>query len=178
MTGERRSRPKSSNGQAPSKRTWKPLGEQARALITNLDTLFRRLLFSRIPNDPEIALAGRDFVALDLIGSEGPLTMTDFASLLNVPVSTATHAVARLSHKGLVDRERSEPDRRVVRVTATEAGRELLATHIEFRRAMARDMLRPLSQGERDLFLNLMEKMSRLAVLNDSSETKSLEYRQ
>jgi DNA-binding MarR family transcriptional regulator len=154
-----------------TRRSWKPLGQQARVLVTNLDTLFRRLLFARIPNDPEIELARRDYVALDLIGSEGPLTMTDFASRLDVPVSTATHAVARLSRKGFVDRERSEPDRRIVRVTATEAGHELLATHAEFRRAMARDMLRPLSPDERDIFLNLIAKMSRLAVLN-GPETK------
>ena len=159
---------------SPTRRT-PPLGKQARRLVHNLDTLFRRLLFSRIPNDPVFELARRDYLALDLIGSAGPLPMTDFAALLGVPVSTATHAASRLEKKGFVDRERSQPDRRIVRVAATPTGHTLLQTHLEFRLAMARDMLRPLSASERDLFLDLLAKMSRLAVVDENPSLGNLE---
>jgi DNA-binding MarR family transcriptional regulator len=148
------------------------LAGQACLLVNNLDAIIRRLLFARIPEEAKIELPMRDFRVLELIESDGPLTMTDFAALLRMPVSTATHAVTRLEKKGLAERERSEPDRRVVRVSATEPGRTLVRSHVELRRAMARDMLRPLSAAERDVFLDLLAKMSRLAVLSENSKTQ------
>lgn len=144
------------------------LGGQACLLVNSLDTIFRRLLFSRIPDDPKIELPMRDFRVLEVIGSDGPIAMTDFAALLGMPVSTATHAVSRLENRGLVERERSEPDRRIVHVSPTESGRALVRAHVELRRAMARDMLRPLSATERKLFLDLLAKMSRLAVVSEN----------
>jgi DNA-binding MarR family transcriptional regulator len=153
---------------ALAKRRAPTLSGQACLLVNSLDILFRRLLFSRIPDDPKIELPMRDFRVLELIESEGPFTMTDFAAMLGMPVSTATHAVSRLQKKGLVDRERSQPDRRIVRVSATQSGHALVQTHVELRRDMACDMLRPLSTVERDLFLDLLAKMSRLAVVSEN----------
>jgi DNA-binding MarR family transcriptional regulator len=150
----------------------KSLAGQACLLVESLDTIFRRLLFSRIPDDPKIELPMRDFRVLEIIQSDGPLTMTDFAALLGMPVSTATHVVSRLEKKELVERERSDTDRRVVRVSPTEPGRALVRAHVELRRAMARDMLRPLGASERDLFLDLLAKMSRLAVVSENSKTE------
>lgn len=151
------------------KRRAPTLDRQACLLVNGLDILFRRLLFSRIPDDPKIELPMRDFRVLELIESEGPFAMTDFAAMLGMPVSTATHAVSRLQKKGLVDRERSQPDRRIVRVSATQSGHALLQTHLELRRDMAREMLRPLATEERNLLFDLLAKMCRLAVVSGKS---------
>ena len=51
--------------------------------------------------------------------------MTHLAESLGVPLSTATHTVDRLVAKGLVERNRSEEDRRVVEVQMSEYGRKL-----------------------------------------------------
>lgn len=157
---------------ALTKRGATSLVGQACLLVNSLDTVFRRLLFSRIPDDPKIELPMRDFRILELIESDGPLAMTDFAAMIGMPVSTATHAVSRLHKKGFVNRVRSLPDRRVVHVSATPSGRALVKTHVELRRAMARDMLRPLTEAERDLFLGLLGKMSRLAVLSENRKAE------
>ncbi len=144
-----------------------PLSGQACLLVNNLDTIFRRLLFSRIPDEPNIELPMRDYRMLMVIEEEGPIAMTDLATSLAMPISTATHAVSRLEKRRLVGRERSKPDRRVVHVSVSEEGLALVKVHIALRRAMARDMLRPLSSHERDLFLDLLAKMSRLAVVSE-----------
>lgn len=89
--------------------------------------------------------------------------MSDFAAALDVPVSTATHTADRLAKKGLITRVRPENDRRVVQVEISSAGSAVnRATH-ENRLAMARDMLAPLTTGEREIFLELMAKISDLA---------------
>lgn len=147
-----------------------PLSEQARLLVTNLDTLFHRLLFARAPKEPEVELSRQDIRALGALAHRGALTMTDFAAALDLPVSTATHIVDRLVRKNLATRTRSESDRRVVQVEVSEAGNRLERIHLAHRLAMARDMLKPLTPGEREIFLELMEKMSRLATLDRTSE--------
>lgn len=98
--------------------------------------------------------------ALIRLGSSGTMIMSDLASALGVPLSTATHTVDRLVEKSLVVRSRSDQDRRVVQVEMSEQGKALQATLRSKHRAMARSWLAPLSPGEREKFLELMAKIS------------------
>jgi len=86
--------------------------------------------------------------------------MSDLAAALGVPLSTATHTVDRLVEKGLVVRNRSEQDRRVVQVEMSDPGKALQASLRSKHQAMARSWLAPLSPGERETFLDLMAKIS------------------
>jgi DNA-binding MarR family transcriptional regulator len=65
--------------------------------------------------------------------------------------------------KGLAVRSRSDEDRRIVQVEMSELGRQLRDAHRAKQRDMARSWLTPLSLGEREIFLELMEKITRLA---------------
>ena len=51
-----------------------------------------------------------------ILDSGERMMMSNLAESLGVPLSTATHTVDRLVAKGLVERNRSEEDRRVVEV--------------------------------------------------------------
>lgn len=57
---------------------------------------------------------------------ETGMTMGDLSRALHVRPPTASKTVARLAAQGLVERESSTPDGRVVLVKLTEAGRERL----------------------------------------------------
>jgi DNA-binding MarR family transcriptional regulator len=148
------------------------LKEQSRELVANLDALFHRLLFARPgPAATEIDLSRLDIRALGLLRHRGSLTMSELSADLSVPVSTATHVIDRLVKKGLVVRVRSELDRRVVQVELSDAGNEMEKMHLKLRLAMAQDMLNPLTLEERETFLELMTKMSRLATLDNSKSS-------
>jgi DNA-binding MarR family transcriptional regulator len=67
-----------------------------------------------------IELGGADTLAL--VSQSGGCRMSDLADALRVDASTATRAVARLEKAGLVDRQVSPTDRRVVHVVPTRAG--------------------------------------------------------
>ncbi len=56
------------------------------------------------------------------IVEEGPLTLKDLATAVDLSPSTMVGIVDRLEHKGLVQRARSTEDRRQVLITATEEG--------------------------------------------------------
>lgn len=67
-----------------------------------------------------IELGGADTLAL--VSQSGGCRMSELADALRVDASTATRAVARLGKAGLVDRQISPADRRVVHVVPTPAG--------------------------------------------------------
>ena len=57
---------------------------------------------------------------------DGSMTMTRLGSLLQVHPASVTNAVDRLEAQGFATRERSDHDRRVVRASVTDAGREIV----------------------------------------------------
>jgi DNA-binding MarR family transcriptional regulator len=144
--------------------------QQSAQLLGYLDTLFRRLMLPRRAGDEASLEISREeiraLVILDTSGLESGerrMMMSSLAESLAVPLSTATHTVDRLVAKGLVQRNRSEEDRRVVQVEMSEYGRKLQEEFRDKRKLMACSWLEPLSSGEREIFLELMSKITRLA---------------
>jgi DNA-binding MarR family transcriptional regulator len=87
------------------------------------------------------SLAGLDadvtlpqFRALMVLATYGPQRAIDVSTELGVNPSTGTRMCDRLVRKGLVRRSRSRGDRRVVRLTLTPAGRDLVVEVTKRRR--------------------------------------------
>lgn len=59
------------------------------------------------------------------VGTEGPLTMGEIAQRVGISEKTVTGVVDRLERDDLIQRERDEADRRVVRCRLTRAGEAL-----------------------------------------------------
>ena len=74
--------------------------------------------------DPDVTLA--QYRALVVLASRGPRKVADIAVELGVAPSTGTRMCDRLIRKGLIGRQRSSADRRVVRLTLTVTGRHLV----------------------------------------------------
>ena len=137
------------------------LERQVRELDACFDA-FRRVMMGRMaPQPTDVELSPQDGRALVTLADRGPLTMTDFSEALGVPLSTATRMVERLIEKDLAVRSRIEDDRRVVRVELSEQGKKLNQHFLEQRTAMGRRMLSALTHGEREIFLELMTKITR-----------------
>jgi DNA-binding MarR family transcriptional regulator len=136
------------------------LDHQSGQLLGYLDTLFQRLVLPRQPVEPALECSREEIRALILLGSSGRMIMSDFAAGLGVPLSTATHTVDRLVEKVLVVRNRRDEDRRVVELEMSENGRKLQASFRSKRQGMARSWLAALSPGEREIFLELMAKIT------------------
>jgi DNA-binding MarR family transcriptional regulator len=78
----------------------------------------------------------------------GPLRISDIAWQEGIGQPAATRMVARLEALGLVSRERSAPDGRIVMVALTEQGRAELDTLREQSRRLLREALRGRSASE------------------------------
>ncbi len=83
---------------------------------------------------------------------EGPIRMSELAERLGIARRSATDVVNGLEEHGLVRRRVDPDDRRSLLVTATPAGRRLLAELTDHRRrAMARQLFVLSPEERRDL---------------------------
>jgi DNA-binding MarR family transcriptional regulator len=90
---------------------------------------------------------------LFLLEHDGPLPMRGLAEAMDVSQASATGIVDRMEQRGLVERERDEGDRRVVRVAVTDGGRNLIAGMVAQRRDHLAQMLETFSDEELEGFL-------------------------
>ncbi len=82
--------------------------------------------------DPEVlaldrALPRSEVLALVALRKRGEATMSELASDIGAPLSTATGIGARLARRGLAERCRDPADRRIILVRLTPAGEQLAA---------------------------------------------------
>lgn len=75
----------------------------------------------------EMSLSRFELVALMTTEKSQNVTMSILAQKIAVPMSTATGIVDRLVKKGLLERGRSDEDRRVVTVSPTEKGKRVVS---------------------------------------------------
>jgi MarR family transcriptional regulator, organic hydroperoxide resistance regulator len=92
--------------------------KQFRVLLRAMESHYRQV-------ERRSGLGGAQLWALAEI-SAADLTMGDLAARLAIHVSTASNLVRRLEELGLATRTRTRADQRVVRITATAAGRRKL----------------------------------------------------
>jgi DNA-binding MarR family transcriptional regulator len=125
-----------------------------------MEALAEKLTPKRRPQDraaPECSL--QELRALAAIAKQGTLTMSELAAVLGVQLSTATHTVGKLADKGLVDRRRQDPDRRVVRVGFGKRGVRINRWVVKAREAEGRALLSALRPPERTMLIAALAKM-------------------
>ncbi len=84
------------------------------------------------------------FGVVALLEIEEPVPMSRIAESLNVALPNATGIIGRLAERGIVERTHDTVDRRVVLVSLTDAGRQLI---------------REMEQGRRERMARLIESM-------------------
>ena len=141
-----------------------PLEGQLRELIAHFDVLYRRLMVTRPATAAsEVEISRQESRVLVVLGSKGTTIMSNLARASNLALSTATNTVDKLVSKELIERTRVDQDRRIVQVALSEKGQRLYEAFVECQLAMGRTMLEALSPGEREIFLELIAKMTQPA---------------
>lgn len=94
---------------------------------------------------------------LEAIGIGKLKTMTQVAGSLKISVSTLTVAVNKLVKKGYVDRCRIPEDRRIVKVSLTEAAEAVVREHQNFHKSMIQGITADMSDAEIDVLVKSLE---------------------
>ena len=137
------------------------LNKQAKTLQTSLALLLEPPMGPGHQPLPDVELSPREIKVLMLLGENGETIMTELAAGLPVPLSTLTRIVDRLERKQLVERFRSAEDRRIVIVRQATKGKLLRKFIYRSQLELAARMLKPLSILEREILLELLEKLTR-----------------
>lgn len=101
-----------------------------------------------------------DMQTLLFVGERGTCIATDVAEHLRVAPTTASSIIDRLVRRGLLSRERTEENRRVVCLRLTSEGKKLESQVLKYQLANCRAMLRALKPGEQDIFVRLMSTIA------------------
>jgi DNA-binding MarR family transcriptional regulator len=87
------------------------------------------------------------------LDADGALPMGALAEAMDVSQASVTGIVDRMEQRGLVERQRDDEDRRVVRVALTDEGRQLIGTLAAQRREHMAQLLEDLTEDELQGFL-------------------------
>lgn len=108
-----------------------PRDDDALAVHERLLSELRRIIRATQISDKQLArdagLTTSQLVLLGLLDANTSMTAGEIAVAMNLTQATVTSLVDRLQARGLVQRERAQADRRVVRVSLTGPGRAHLA---------------------------------------------------
>ena len=106
--------------------------------------------------------------ACSSIYPKGNITMGEFGNALSVPLSTATRIADWLVENGYIQRLPDSDDRRVVRVSLTDTGKELFKAIDRYIRQRMQQILSSLTAEERTILLTLVSKV--VSGLKDASQ--------
>ena len=107
---------------------------------------------------------------LFLLVSRGSMPMSRLAEVLDVSLPNATGIIERMVEHGLVDRERSDDDRRIVAVCATDAGRHTVEEIDMIRRGQLAAVITRLNPQQQERALRTFTELREAAEALHSEE--------
>jgi MarR family 2-MHQ and catechol resistance regulon transcriptional repressor len=160
---ERASRP---DLDTPAAREWSAGQERALRLwiaLARCYSTFARAVAGKVQ---EYGLTTPQFGILEALYHLGPLSLGELADKLLVTGGNVTYVMDRLEDQGLVYRERSPQDRRIIQAKLTEQGKELIARVFPGHGDYIERLAGHLDESEQEEMRALLKKLGR-AVRED-----------
>jgi len=107
-----------------------------------------------------LGLTGPQVTALKLLEGIGQLSLSDLSERMSAKNSTITGIVDRMVQGGLVERQRSEDDRRVVLIALTDRGKQLARRIPVTAMEIFGGALRSLSARDRTALNDIFKRLS------------------
>jgi DNA-binding MarR family transcriptional regulator len=108
----------------------------------------------------EIGLTGPQVSTLKILEAVGELSLSELSERMSARNSTVTGIVDRMERDGLVVRERSSTDRRVVIIRATEKGRDIAVGVPLGAMEIFSSALRSLKEGDRRELRRILSELA------------------
>lgn len=104
-------------------------------------------------------ITNNDMHIIEAIGVDEPKKSSDVANLMSITMGTLTKAIDGLTKKGYVERKRSSDDKRVVRLSLTEKGKEAYYHHEQFHAHMIEHIKSGLKEQELTVLIYSLAKL-------------------
>jgi DNA-binding MarR family transcriptional regulator len=137
----------------------------ADAFLTSFDAFAQAVRRARGANSQSAengTLTLSQYALLQALATRNQARVQELAAEAGITSSTATRILDALERRSIIHRTRSPHDRRVVKVTLTEFGREALSHQDEWMRGRQRAFYATLPQVERGLAPDLLMRLAAL----------------
>jgi len=133
---------------------------ELRGLVADFLQRFREV-DAAAANGPHADLRAQELRVVVHLGDVGRTRMKELAEHMLLAVNSVTSLVDKMEAQGLVRRERSTEDRRVVFVELTPTGRAAYTAAVDEKLSLLRLMLGALNADEQETFMALFRKIAR-----------------
>jgi DNA-binding MarR family transcriptional regulator len=141
-------------------------------LNQRIEELGRYLLIMRKAQDASTAafvaslggLSLQELNVINIVGDNEPCIMSEIAKQAALSLSSVTVIVDKLVKANLVQRIRSEEDRRIVSASLTEEGKQVYFVQIKHIHEIIHRILSSLASDEQETFLKLFQKITQAMV--------------
>ena len=136
------------------------IGDVISAKVTNvkedgkLDLTLRERAYIQMDDDAKKVLS-----VIEEFGVDEPKSMTQVAHALNITTGTLTKSIDALVEKKYVERHRSNQDKRVIRLSLTDAGVRAYEHHARFHANMIEDIKQELDEDETRILIATLGKL-------------------
>lgn len=131
-------------------------------IIDNLRRVFQVVNEQSKRVERETGLTGPQLWAIKVVAESAPIKISELAHRMYLHPATIVGIVDRLEKRGLVERERSSKDRRVVHVGLTDAGRQVVTTSPEVAQGLLVKGLEVLPDSELRTIAGGFEQMVKI----------------
>ncbi len=97
---------------------------------------------------------------INMVGQYQPLMMREIAERAKLSITNTTGIVDKLVKRKYLRRDRSDEDRRIVRIFLTSEGEKIYAMEIENYRRVSQAILDGLEEPEQQEMLRMMQKVA------------------
>ncbi len=147
--------------EAPAPRDWPESQERALRLWIALARCYATYARAVSCKVGEYGLTTPQFGILEALYHLGPLSLGDLADKLLVTGGNVTYVMDRLEEQGLVHRERSPVDRRVIQAKLTAKGHEVIAEVFPGHGTFIEELSAALPPEEQEELRGLLKKLGR-----------------
>jgi len=156
----------------PAARDWSPEETQALRLWISLARCYATFSRAVACKVADYDLTAPQFGVLEALFHLGPLSLGELAEKLLVTGGNVTYVMDRLETQGMVVRERSGDDRRVVRAHLTTRGRDTIEGVFPGHVGFVRGLVEGLEPDECDELRRLLKKLGKgIAAAGSDPET-------
>lgn len=150
---------------------YEPTMEISNAVLVTLRRIIRATDSNARQLAKETSLTTSQLLVLQLLETQGEMTIGTLASQVNLNQATMTLLVDRLQKNGLVDRQRGQVDRRQVFVSLTTTGRKKLEQAPRLLQSVFLENFSKLAEWEQTYVLSALERVAHMmnAGFHDAS---------
>lgn len=112
-----------------------------------------------ISKEVGFSLTMAEIHAIVAVGTDTMMRMSEIAAVLHVTVGTLTVMMNNLVKKNLVERYKSEEDKRIVKVGLTKKGKNVFLAHEKFHENLVNSLLNEFNDDDKKIVMQAVDNL-------------------